>query len=73
MVYPTDVTNKGIEVKSRLLEKYKTTNFDPARQLLSIEIYRGENGAGINLGKKHFIATILKRLICRMLMMCQLH
>jgi hypothetical protein len=48
-----------IEVKAKLSEKYKITNFGPARQLLGIEIHR--DGTGISLSQKPYITTILRR------------
>jgi len=61
MLYPKDATKAAIEVKARLLEKYKITNLGPARQFLGIEIHCEEHGTGISLGQKAFITTILKR------------
>jgi len=61
MLYPKDTTKAEIEVKARLLEKYKITNLGPERQFLGIEIHCEENGTGISPGQKAFITTILKR------------
>jgi hypothetical protein len=58
-----DGTKAAIEVKARLLEKYKITNPIQACQFLGIEIHPEENctGTGISLDQKAFITTILKR------------
>jgi len=63
MLYPEDATNAAIEVKARLLEKYKITNLGPANQFLGIEIHPEVNctSTGISLGQKTFITMILKQ------------
>jgi hypothetical protein len=65
MWYLVDATKAAIEVKARLLEKYKITNLRPARQFLGIKIHHEENGTGtvISLDPKALITTILKRFI----------
>jgi hypothetical protein len=63
MLYPKESTKAAIEVKARLSEKYKFTNFTPARQFLRIRIHPTENGTGISLGQKAFNTSILKRFI----------
>ena len=63
MSYTEDATKAAIEVKARLLEKYKSTDLGPARQFPGIDIHCKENGASygtaITLGQKAFITTIL--------------
>ena len=54
-------TKAAIEVKAKLSEKHKITNFGPARQFLGIEIHRYENGTGISRGQQAYITTIHKR------------
>jgi len=61
MSYPQAATKAAIEVKAKLSEKYKITNFGPARQFLGIEIYRDKNGTGISLSQKAYMTTILKQ------------
>jgi hypothetical protein len=67
MVYPEEPTKTVIEVKARLLEKYKITNLAPARQFLGIEIHPDEHSTGTGTStafspsQMTFITTILKR------------
>jgi hypothetical protein len=59
MSYPEASTKAAIEVKMKLLEKYKIMNLGPARQFLGIEIHR--DGTGVSLSQKAYITTILRR------------
>jgi hypothetical protein len=63
MSYPEAAAKAAIEVKAKLLEKYKITNLGPARQFLGIEIHRDGtgDGTGVSLGQKAYIITILRR------------
>jgi len=60
MSYPEAAAKAAIEVKAKLLDKYKITNIGPARQFLGIEIHRNDIGTGISLGQKAYITTILR-------------
>ena len=62
MSIPESAARAAIEVKAKLSEKNKITNRGPARQFLSIEIYRDKSGTGISLGQKAFITIILRQL-----------
>jgi len=61
MSYLKAAAKAAIEVKAKLLERYKITNLGPARQFLSIEIHCKDIGSGISLGQKAYITTILRR------------
>jgi len=62
MLFPENVTNAAIEVKSRLSGQYKITHSGLSRQFLDIEIYREETGTGtgISLGQNSFITRTFK-------------
>jgi len=57
--YPEAAAKAAIEVKAKLLEKYKITNLSPARQFLSIKIPR--DGTRVSLSQTAYITTILRR------------
>ena len=59
MSEPDAATQAANEVKAKLSEKYKITNLVSAHQFLGLEIHR--DNTGISLGRKAYIATILRR------------
>jgi hypothetical protein len=63
MSYPEAATKAVIEVKAKLLEKYKIINLGPARQFLGIEIHhdRTGDGTGVSLGQKAYIITFFSQ------------
>jgi hypothetical protein len=48
MSYPEAATKAAIEVKAKLLEKYKIRNLGPACQFLSIEIHCEDIGISLD-------------------------
>jgi hypothetical protein len=58
MSYQEAAAKAAIEVRVKRSEKYKITNFGPARQFLGIEILR--DSTGVSLGQKADIITILR-------------